>query len=97
MAIFVIKVKISAMGRIFRPPKRHRTPDEHKIEETLRHVATFASESGKGMSCHVVTFARNLETYDINICLGPDDIYAYPKRAHAERDVQGAARCGGGG
>ena len=31
------------------------------------------------MSCRVATFARNLETYDINICLNPDDIYAEPK------------------
>ena len=57
----------------------------------MRHVATFAKDLGEVMSCRVATFARNLETYDINICLDPDDIYAYPKltigRSHTERDA----------
>ena len=46
----------------------------------IGHIATFAKDLGEVMSCHVATFARNLETYDINICLDPDDIYAGPKR-----------------
>ena len=43
------------------------------------HVATFAKDLGEVMSCHVATFAKKMTTYDIDICLNPDDIYAHPK------------------
>ena len=46
------------------------------------HVATFAKDLGEVMSCHVATFAKKMTTYDIDICLNPDDIYAHPKRRH---------------
>ena len=47
------------------------------------------------MSCRVATFARNLETYDINICLNSRDIYAKPKPAPAieqEKPTRGRRR-----
>ena len=42
------------------------------------HVATFAKDLGEVMSCHVATFAKKMTTYDIDICLNPDEYYAYP-------------------
>ena len=50
------------------------------------HVATFAKDLGEVMSCHVATFAKKMTTYDIDICLNPDDIYAHLKLqvCHAE-------------
>ena len=51
--------------------------------QMLCHVATFAMDLGEVMSCHVATFAKKMTTYDIDICLNPDDNYAYPNSSRA--------------